>query len=600
MAAVMSGVALALAHPLPGYAGFAWCGPGLLVASAMGLRGWALFRLGWVAGLVQFLVALRWLLQIPFPVGAVAGWLALSSYLALFSAVWIWFTIRCLPGGGAADARAPEFAGGRKTGWEGWMGTARGMIHASWLQRFVWGIGAGVAWVALEMMQARLLSGFPWNFLGTTQHGFLPLIQLAGVTGVYGVSGMVVWCSLAGLCALLAILIRVGDRSVLEMLGSSRSEPGIGRSGGMSFSGRQAGAGPGRGGHPFRYSIWVVELVVPGLVLAALFVWGAGKVARFPAPSRTVKVALIQPSIPQTLIWDRSEDGRRFDKLLELSRLAAAAGPEVLIWPEAAMPSFQEENFRAITNLAGGSKMWMIFGADDYEQVRKESGETKDLFYNSAFLVGRDGKFQDSYRKRRLVVFGEYVPLVGWLPFLKFFTPIEGGFTPGTKAGRFEMGDLGVRGAVAICFEDIFPQDVRADLAGGADWLINLTNDGWFGEGSAQWQHAIGASFRAIENGVPLIRCTNNGLSCWVDPVGRIHEVYFGPDRDIYGAGFKLAEVGVWKEGQRPRTVYSKHGDVFGWSCVALFLMALAFKEVPGWMSGRRKGSGCEETLERK
>src|SRR3989440_9993303 len=131
--------------------------------------------------------------------------------------------------------------------------------------------------------------------------------------------------------------------------------------------------------------------------------------------------------------------------------------------------------------------------------------------------------------------------------------------------------------AMLICFEDVFPQLVRHDVDADTDFVLNLTNNGWFGQGAAQWQHAVSALFRAIENGLPLVRCTNNGLTCWIDRHGRMHEVYFPGSHDIYQAGFKIAKIPLrGKDQPRARTLYNCYGDWFGWSCVAATLTALA------------------------
>src|SRR6185436_17014292 len=111
--------------------------------------------------------------------------------------------------------------------------------------------------------------------------------------------------------------------------------------------------------------------------------------------------------------------------------------------------------------------------------------------------------------------------------------------------------------SVLICAEDVFPHLVRQYVEPGTDFDLNLTNNGWFGKSAAQWQHAVSALFRAVENGVPLVRCTNNGLTCWIDARGRLHEVYFPGTRDIYGPGFKLVTVPLRADGKsRPLTVY--------------------------------------------
>ena len=157
-------------------------------------------------------------------------------------------------------------------------------------------------------------------------------------------------------------------------------------------------------------------------------------------------------------------------------------------------------------------------------------------YFNSSFLVSPEGQFEATYHKRRLVIFGEYIPFVRWLPFLKWLSPILGGFTPGDHPVQFKMTNPSVTTSVLICFEDMFPQEARVHVKLDTDFLINLTNDGWFGEGAEQWQQAAGAVFRAIENGVPLVRCANNGLTCWIDAQGRIMEIeneggtIYGPD----------------------------------------------------------------------
>jgi apolipoprotein N-acyltransferase len=101
------------------------------------------------------------------------------------------------------------------------------------------------------------------------------------------------------------------------------------------------------------------------------------------------------------------------------------------------------------------------------------------------------------------------------------------------------------------------------------DFLLNLTNNGWFGESAAQWQHAANAVFRAVENGVPLVRCANNGITCWVTPQGQIRDAYLPGTLDAYGAGFKIVQVPLLDGKKREPTFYRQHGDVFGWGCIA-------------------------------
>jgi apolipoprotein N-acyltransferase len=282
----------------------------------------------------------------------------------------------------------------------------------------------------------------------------------------------------------------------------------------------------------------------------------------------------VQPGIPQTLIWDETKDDERFAQLMRLSELALTNKTDLLIWPEAAVPKlvrYDKNTFEAVTGMAAKHKTWMIIGADDAE--RSPDNPDKVLYYNSSFLINPEGKLIDRYRKRALVIFGEYIPLVRWLPVFKWFTPIQGGFTAGDKPLPFHLPTLRATTSVLICFEDVFPHVARLGIA-SSDFLVNLTNDGWFGEGAAQWQQAVAGLFRAVENGVPLIRCTNNGLTCWIDSCGRLRLILRGGDSSVYAPGVLAFELPL-PESRPPPTFYTLHGDVFGWSCVVIAIILL-------------------------
>ena len=201
----MGGLALAAAFPKLGIAGLAWVAPGWILFSGLGRRGGERFRIGYVGGYVYALGAFYWLLFIPFPAGAVGGWFALSAYLAVYTATWVALCWRILP---ASTADGPEFNQPLSSGWSGWVpstpaltsstGFSEALVAFSriaWHRRVVWALGCAVIWVALEMVLARLFTGFPWNLLGVSQYRMLPIIQIASWTGVYGISFLVVWFS---------------------------------------------------------------------------------------------------------------------------------------------------------------------------------------------------------------------------------------------------------------------------------------------------------------------------------------------------------------------------------------------------------------------
>ncbi len=520
--AVVTGVCWALSFPLPNLAGFAWAVPGLLMFLGVGLARGLWWRTLYGAGVVHYLISLSWLRHIPFPVGAYTGWCALSLFLALFPPLWVGASWRfgktlgvCPPASGGLLEVGDALA--RVSGWRlnGWL------------------VVSAAVWVTWEMVLARVFGGFPWNLLGVSQYRILPLIQVAAVTGVYGVSFLVAWFGVS--IATTALLMAC---------------------------------------HPRRPALWPRPLVWPALMLALTITWGFLAMRDDSPPPRRLSIALVQPGIPQTMIFDPAEATNRFEKLLALTQQALARKPEVVVWPEASLPGdLSAEEFQRVITAVRGAGAWFVFGADDdVEETGPDDGPVVHA-YNTAFLVNPAGKITARYRKRRLVMFGEYIPFGRWLPILQRLAPIGEGMEAGQQPVAFHLDTLGATTSALICFEDNFPQQAREHAAPGTDFLLNLTNDAWFGRSAAQWQHAANASFRAIENGMPLVRCANNGLSCWIDRRGRLHSPRLEEGRNVYDAGFDVVTVGI---GDRDRTLYNRWGDVFGWSCVGVTLVGLA------------------------
>jgi apolipoprotein N-acyltransferase len=570
--AIGAGLLLTAAFPKIGSAGCAWIAPALMIAAAHGKRGGDAFRVGYVAGLAHFLSSLYWLLLIPVPGFPILGWFLLGVYLGLYPAVWVWLLAGKVGDGGGT-------------------------------RRTFWCLSGAAIWVALEMIRVRLFSGFPWNPLGASQFQLIPLIQIASVAGVYGVSFLVVWVSLSLFSATRMIFQRPASRFA-----------------------------------------WQVEILLPLAAIVALFAFGLARMNGQNPPGATLRITLVQPSIPQALIWDPNANTNRFSQLIQLTENALASSPgntnsneplapslappggervaagrergsnktDLLIWPEAAVPEFDETSFIAITNLVRTHHVWLIFNADDAKW--RPNAKNKDDFdvFNAAFLFDPEGHFKNVYHKQKLVIFGEYIPLVRWLPFVKWFTPITGSFASGDRVVPFEMNinperrpparhesnadipgagsETGapdrVKTATLICFEDVFPELTRKYAQDDTDFLVNLTNDGWFGEGAAQWQQAAAAVFRAVENGVPLVRSSNNGLTCWVDANGRLREIFRDKTGSVYGVGAMTIELPLSQPGEkRAPTFYNQHGDWFGWLCVGVTGILLVVN-----ISGQRRG----------
>jgi len=256
------------------------------------------------------------------------------------------------------------------------------------------------------------------------------------------------------------------------------------------------------------------------------------------------------------------------------------------------VPEVDEPTYLAINQFVRSNHVWLVLNGEDVEIHPPATN-----YFNAAFLIGPDGRWRQAYHKRQLVIFGEYVPLANWLPFLKWLTPITGGWTPGDRPGTFSLQRRGVplpagviqitagpaasdtetvNCAPLICFEDTFPGAARDSAPPEEDFLVNLTNDGWFRESAEQWQHLANAVFRAVENGVPLLRCANNGVTCLINGHGRVESLFRDARNSEYGRGWLTVEIPLTAADQKPApTFYHRHGDWFGWGCVAVTAISL-------------------------
>ncbi len=434
------------------------------------------------------------------PLAPALAWVALSAYCALFPAAWVWI------------------------GWTSFdrLDNISQFLRVSALRRQIWFLVVAALWAALEFMRGRFLSGFPWNFLGVSQYRLTPLIQIASITGIHGVSFLVVWLSVAA-GGLILSLSRSGPRPSLVSAGA------------------------------------------PLLVVVAAVVWGFKRMDQSWPTLGSLRVAMVQPGVAQTEIWDASRDQARFNTVLALSQQAMRAHPSLVLWPESGVPDLTPEFQRSIAEFVERNAVWAVFCAGTAEATPQGTPE----YFNSALMCGPEGTLEGIYHKRRLVIFGEYIPLVHWLPFLKWLTPVGGEVTPGVRAEQFELQNPRVKLSVLICFEDMFPDEARQHVEGDTDFLVNLTNDGWFGHADEQWQQAASAIFRAVENGVPILRCTNDGVTCWADAQGRLHGVLYSAKGNFFDPGVLMADVPL-PAGRRAATIYNRFGDWFPWGCAII------------------------------
>jgi apolipoprotein N-acyltransferase len=390
-------------------------------------------------------------------------------------------------------------------------------------------------WAALELAAARITS-VPWDQLGYSQVDNALVNQLAPWTGVYGISSLLVAVN-----ALIA--------------------------GGLVLSQRE------------RRWMWASAGAV-------LMIGGSAGVALSPTrPAATATAVLIQPNLDVGGDNDWAAPGEWDKHIAEFTRLAGeqcktyiagipqtnapsgeivcppyATHSDLVVWPEAPSPFFEQDTRfqKAMVGVARRAQAPVIVGglAADY------SAEQNDwLDYNSAMVVGPDGALVGRYDKIHLVPFGEYVPFQKLLFFAHKLTGRVSRFTRGEERKVFRLN--GHRYGVFICYEAVFADEVREFAQLGAEVLVNISDDGWYGDTSAPWQHLNMARMRAIENRRWLLRDTNNGVTAVIDPYGRVRQSIQRHQTDALPAGYGFRD---------DVTFYMAHGDVFAWVCAILSL----------------------------
>jgi apolipoprotein N-acyltransferase len=401
-------------------------------------------------------------------------------------------------------------------------------------------------WVTLELIRTYVLSGMPWGLLGYSQYRQIEIIQIADHMGVYGVS-------------FLIVLVNVALAEFLSWL--------------MPYF---------RNFRPARLP-W--ELAAMAALLVTLS-WQYGlatlsEVSFSDVPRTSITVGVVQPNVDQAVKWDnayREETLARFDRLTEkLGRTT-----DLVVWPEAATPFvFEREPVYQLQlmALANRAQAPILFGSP----ALRFYPDRRPYLMNSAYLLATDGQLLGRYDKHHLVPFGEYIPFKSSLLFfLDKLVEGIGDFEPGTgptvltltpkpksaTAGTGEATLRPINFGVAICYEVIFPNLVRQFAANGAEFLVTVTNDAWFGASSAASQHFSMVVFRSVENHLAFARSANTGISGFIDPFGHIVEA-----TPIFTEQAVKAKMQVW----RPHTFYSRYGDVFAYGCAIISALLFLF-----------------------
>ncbi len=374
-------------------------------------------------------------------------------------------------------------------------------------------LGWPLFWLAAEWLRAQGELGFPWLHLGYSQWNVLPVLQLAALGGVSGVG---LWVGALNACALLvAVALARGKRP------------------------------------PAWRAAIVPPLVAGGLGLAAPFVLLG---PRIPPVTRTgPPLALVQGNVPGAVKWSGKAEEAVLGKFLLLSGEAVRKGARFIVWPETSTGSYLRQNIGARVRLQGwvdSSGVAVLAGYPDYRFL----DATTYLAWNAAGVFWPNTGLGAQYAKIHLVPFGERMPFQSVFPGIGGLDMGQAEWTPGTDPTPLPT-PLGPAG-VLVCFESIFTDPARHEVLRGATWLVNLTNDEWFGRSAALRQHAAMAVFRAVEHRVPVARCANTGLTFFIDPYGRV--------LDPLPVFVDAIATAALPGGGGGRTPFTRTGDVAG------------------------------------
>lgn len=471
------------------------------------------FWIGWLSGLIGFTGIMAWVVtamttygKVPEPI-SYAILLLLTTYLGLYVGLY--------------------------------------SLAVVWLRELIPRYGIFFApcfWVALELFRTHLLSGIPWCLLGYSQYRELDLIQVADHTGVYGIS-------------FLIVLVNVAFAELFLWI--------------MPFF---------RGFHPVKLP-WELLTTAAVCMLLSWFYSSAVLSDRdLKNPKTSITVGVVQPNIDQAVKWDaafRDETMRRFDRLT--AQLGTST--DLVVWPEAATPFiFEREKEYQLQLIAWAERAQapILLGSP----ALRFYPDRRPYLLNSAYLLGSDGTVLGRYDKHHLVPFGEYIPLKS--SFLFFLDKLVEGigdfeagpgqttlsFSPKSWSTERSAGSRPVKFGVAICYEVIFPDLVRRFAANGAEFLVTITNDGWFGPSSAPAQHFAMVVFRSVENHLAFVRAANTGISGFIDPFGQIIEA---TPLFVEQASYTTIPT------RQARTFYSYYGDVFAHACVIICALLILF-----------------------
>ncbi|MCP4268883.1 MAG: apolipoprotein N-acyltransferase [Candidatus Brocadiaceae bacterium] len=417
---------------------------------------------------------------------------------------------------------------------------------------------APFVWVALEYLRAFPYFGFPWFFIGHSQYLNLPLIQFADITGVYGISFLIVVFNAAIADLIEQIFLRINHNSGIDYVTTPKKNGKV---------------------------LWTTIIIIPCLLTSLVLLYGYLDLRGNRTSTDGPNICVVQGNVPQgvKITADKEEEKEILLKYTNLSLNATGEEVDMIVWPETMVPGIlnvdsnilnreidrlSKESVQKITEATSAN---LILGG-----TAIDVHDTNAFYFNTAFYYDRQGDFVDRYDKIYLVPFGEFVPFEKWLSFFSRLVPYSVSLSGGKRRTIFELdtskGDRKYKFGIVICYEDTVAPLVRHFRKDGIDFMVNITNDAWFRDSSELDQHLAVMVFRAVENRISITRAANNGISSFIAPNGEIYDylVKDGKYKEIDGIlcnkiRFEKS-VNSW---------YTKHGDVFAFVCISVSVILL-------------------------
>ena len=510
-----------------GWSILAWVG---LIPLYLVIRGGSsrkAFLLSLIWGYFESLFAFMWLREIIFFIPAVFGWV-----LGFFPAMWglaVPFVHRNFMFPPEVRLKGSEAL----SSWRNGCQPFRGLFCC---------IGLAAWWCVTEWVRSWIFTGLPWNLAGSSQWRILPLIQICEFTGIYGVSFLVVLVNLA----LVFGFERVRQKGFRQY-------------------------------YPLLFALALV---------CADMTWGLKRIRHYARlkPDNQAKIGVVQPHLSQRRSGGREKtlDAIKVCSGLSDELLKAADKPEILVWPETAIPVplnsvdplaqyYREE----VARLGRQGNLPLLLGSITLKSDSREPGGV--AVYNSAVLIRPVLDVADTYSKVHIVPFGEFVPFGREFPVLHRLVGMGRDLTPGPEIRPMEILP-GLVAGISICYEDIFPYISRIHARKGANALLVVTNDAWYPTSNEPVQHFANSLFRAVETRLPMIRIGNSNYSVVIEPTGHVSAALFKTPDGKFDPGVQKRGCGIMKLPYRntPRqTFHTRFGNVFIGLCAALFAVLL-------------------------